>query len=183
MVKPHEASEHARQRLRELADQQEAQGPSPLVERRVMAAWDTRAAQDARQPARATPGRTPQFTMFRTRWALASTLVLMIGGGAALGLRWSQGRGPSEDRARHYPKGAAGVPSTREVAMRSASAFLDDDPSSLQVVRVWADASALRTMGVPLSGADSESPIALEVVLRADGTAASARVLGNLEGR
>lgn len=171
MMTPDEASELARQRLRELADQDEVPHPSPLVEQHVMAVWDER--QSAR--------RTPPVTLPRVTWALAAALAFVVGGATALGLWWQTRR--SSDAAIPSASVAPMPPSMREAAIPPVSTFVDDDPSSLQIVRMWTDTAALRNMGLPLSAPESETPIALELVLRADGTAASARLLGAIEDR
>jgi hypothetical protein len=141
-------------RLDELArEEQQAQLP-PHIEQRVLHAWDERSATSSGHAVR----RSSSW-----RWAsLAATL--LVGVCTAL---ISLNRQPASEQ---------GVAST----LRESDVYLqwlDDDPASLQVVRLRATVGALASMGVVLVGVDTEAPIEVEVIIGPDGGRRSARLI------
>ncbi len=159
-----DSAKQVRARLRELAAEDAQTHPSGAVERRVMQAWDARATE------------SPRWRRSRPlRWALAAACMSLI----AVGLRLQMASGRPPVIVSEATPTAVSANAGREGA--GAFAYLDDDPASLQVLRLRATPAILGRLGLPLSGLPDESPVTVEVVLAADGTARRAQVVGALE--
>lgn len=170
MVTRDDTSAQARRRLRELQAEETLAGPSPRVEQRVMRAWDARhqrPVEGALWP--------------HIRWVVATAAVVVIVGAAALRVRWVANSGTEADLPRATAQ--AVVEDDARTTVRTALARYETDPATLQVVLLRTDSATLSRMGVPLPDLASDASVALEVVLREDGTAVSARVLENVEER
>lgn len=155
-------TQQARRRLRELQAEGTPSELSPLVEQRVMTAWDER-------------HQLSEGMVWSRRRVVAAAVVVVAIGTAVARVRWSVNDVPPSSTA----KAVLGVDTS--AWGQAIPAMYEADPETLQVVLLRADGATLSRLGVPLSDVVSEAPVALEVVLREDGTALSVRVLDSVE--
>ena len=142
--------------LRDIAHLDRHASVPDAVEERVLRAWDERANESSTRPV---------LGQVRWKWAVVGTGVAAC---LAAGVSVC-------DRRQVTPQPP--VPSTPMLALDSYLWWLDDDPSSLQVVHLRATRATLSSMGVALPGVESDGPLYIELVVGPDGARRGARLV------
>ena len=143
--------------LGELARETRGLDPPAELEARVMRAWGDRA------PARAVPSVSRPWL----RWAIAGgSLAASLVCGALL---WPR----SGDRLAPAGDPVAQIPASPDAYLQ----WLDDDPASLQVVRLRVTRDALGAMGVATASYGEGDMVEIELVVGPDGARRAARLV------
>ena len=133
-------------------DDAETEVPAHL-ETLVMQAWDARTGANVETPNRAASRRRLLFAGLAASVMLSSAAVWMVKRGAT-------------DDSTNVATGVAGYYGA-EVA--TVDVVLDDDPASLQVVKLSIEPSVLTTFGYPVPDLVEGGPVEIEVLVGLDG--------------
>lgn len=150
-----------REALHEMAHADAGVTTPPHVEELVLEAWDARR-----------PLSTPRWRSRGAVWgalAVAASLIIAVvlrGRDASVATHPAQG----SDRQ------AASTVGRHANTPYETIAWLDSDPSTLQVVRLRVPSATLAEQGYNLSGLDGAGSVEVEVIMGADGEARSVRV-------
>jgi hypothetical protein len=142
--------------LRDIARLDQRTSVPDAVEARVLRVWDERAVK---RSARRAPRKVWWIGAAAAAVAAACVATVLVV------------RRESHETPRAVD--ASRPPDTLDSYLR----WLDDDPSSLQVVRLRATRATLSSLGVAVPGIESDGPFDIELVVGPDGARRGARLL------